>query len=145
MINASARRRMKTFDVQGVELAAPFDTAFSYISEPRNLPNWTRAFKAVSDGKALLETDNGAVEIQLLVAASRERGTIDWIMGFPDGSTAVAYSRVVDIGKYRSIYSFVLLPPPVPLEQLEGTLAKQSEILREELAKLRSILHAGRR
>jgi len=132
---------MKTFDVQGVELAAPFDTAFSYISEPRNLPNWARAFKAVSDGKALLETGNGAVEIQLLVATSRERGTIDWIMEFPDGSTAVAYSRLVDIGKNRSIYSFVLLPPPVPLEQLEGTLNEQAHILRLELTNLKAILN----
>jgi hypothetical protein len=36
----------------------------------------------------------------------------------------------------RSIYTFVLEAPPVPLERLEGALAEQSRILIKELATL---------
>jgi hypothetical protein len=33
------------------------------------------------------------------------------------------------------------MAPPVPLERLEGTLRQQSEILKQELARLVSILN----
>jgi hypothetical protein len=66
------------------------------------------------------------VAIGLEVAASEPHGTVDWTMTFPDGSVGHASSRVVALGAQRCVYSLVLLPPPVPLEQLEGTLAAQS-------------------
>jgi len=132
---------MKTFDVQAVGINSTFDKAFHYIADVRNLPEWTSAFKKVSNGKALLETSDSSVEIGLKVNASREQGTIDWIMRFPDGSLGAAYSRVVEAGKNRSIYTFILMAPPVPLERLEGTLRQQSEILKQELARLVSILN----
>ena len=131
---------MKTFHVEALEINSPFDKTFSYIAEARNLPAWTSAFKTISDGQALMQTPEGAVEVALTVNASREQGTVDWVMTFPDGSVATAYSRIVDAGKDRSIYSFILMAPPVPLEQLEGTLEQQSHILREELARLSAIL-----
>jgi hypothetical protein len=53
---------------------------------------------------------------------------------------ARAYSRVVPEGKGHSVFSFVLLAPPVPLERLEGTLNQQAQTLREELTRLSSIL-----
>lgn len=132
---------MKTFDVQAVGINSSFDKAFHYIADVRNLPEWTSAFKKVSNGKALLETSDGSVEIGLKVSASREQGIIDWIMRFPDGSLGAAYSRVVEAEKNRCVYSFVLMAPPAPLEQLEGTLRQQSQILKEELARLASILN----
>jgi len=131
---------MKTFDVQAVEIKAPSEKVFNYISDAKNLPAWTSAFKSVSPGRALMQTPNGSVEIALAIKASREEGTIDWIMTFPDGNVAKAYSRVIDVGTDRCIYTFTLMVPPVPLEQLEGALEKQSQTLREELAKLCSIL-----
>ena len=51
---------MKTFDVQAVEIGADFVKAFDYIANPRKLPEWTNAFRSVSDGKAVLETPAGA-------------------------------------------------------------------------------------
>jgi hypothetical protein len=63
------------------------------------------------------------------------------MMTFPDGSVARAYSRLVGNGG-KCIYSFVLMAPPVPLEQLEGALEQQSRILREELDTLRKVLEA---
>jgi tRNA-specific 2-thiouridylase len=72
--------------------------------------------------------------------ASEARGTIDWYMTFPDGSVADAFSRIIPIGPDRCVYAFVLTPPPVPLEKLEGALDEQSRTLADELGRLRSIL-----
>lgn len=131
---------MTTFRVESVRLGTTLEKAFPYIADPQNLPRWTHAFKAVRDGKAILETPAGAVEIGLTVAASAPHGTIDWHMTFPNGEGASAFSRLVREAGEHCIYSFVLLAPPVPLEQLEGTLNEQTHILREELTKLSFIL-----
>jgi hypothetical protein len=131
---------MKTFDVQAVEISASFEKTFDYIAEARNLPEWTNAFKTASDGRALLETPNGSVEVGLKVTASRQHGTIDWTIAFPDQSEGNAYSRIISVENKKSIYSFILMAPPVPLEQLEGVLEDQSRILREELSRLRTLL-----
>jgi hypothetical protein len=131
---------MDTFDVQNIAIQAPYDRAFRYVADPRRLPEWTYAFKAVADGRATLVTGAGTVEVGLTVEASLEQGTIDWTLAFPDGSVARAFSRLVPAGANPTIYSFVLLPPPVPLAELEGTLAEQSRIFREELAALRALL-----
>jgi uncharacterized protein YndB with AHSA1/START domain len=126
---------MRDFDVQTVEIEAPFEEAFRYIADPGTLPEWTHAFRSVTAGRAQLVTPQGSVDIGLEVTARREAGTVDWTMTFPDGSVARAFSRLVDHGG-RTLYSFVLLAPPVPLEQLEGALAQQSQTLREELKTL---------
>jgi hypothetical protein len=126
---------MNTFDVQSIEIAAPFSTAFRYIADPANLPEWTHAFKQVEDGRATLETSAGAVQVRLGVDASETHGTVDWTITFPDGAVSKAASRLVPHGT-RSIYTFVLEAPPVPLERLEGALAEQSRILTKELATL---------
>ena len=107
------------------------------------LPEWTQFFASVARKRALVRTPNGEVEIDLEVHASAENGTVDWYMAFPDGSTAVAYSRVVELNHDKCAYSFILTPPPVPLEQLEGALNMQSKILTEELTKLKGILEHG--
>jgi hypothetical protein len=130
---------MKDFDVQTVELPAPFDVAFRYVSDPGTLPEWTHAFRAVVDGRATLTTPRGAVDVGLEVRASRDTGTVDWVMTFPDGSVGRAYSRLVARGD-RTLFSFVLLAPPVPLEQVEGALADQSRALRDELRTLQAKL-----
>lgn len=131
---------MKTFEVQTIELNAPFARVFGYLAEAQNLPEWTHAFQSVQAGRAVLRTPQGAVEIALTVRAAHAQGTIDWVMMFPDDSVATAFSRVVDLGNSRCLYSFMLTPPPVPLEQLEGTLEAQAQILRAELAQLRTRL-----
>lgn len=130
---------MRDFDVQTIEIAAPFDAAFQYISEPRTLPEWTRAFQSVSKGRATMATPKGSIDVELQVDASKKAGTVDWTMTFPDGSVGRAFSRLIDRGD-RTLYSFVLIAPPVPLEQLEGALDAQANILREELATLRQKL-----
>jgi hypothetical protein len=130
---------MRDFDVQTIEIEAPYDAAFKYISDLRTLPEWTHAFRSVSNGRATMVTPRGSVEVGLRVETSRVAGTIDWIMTFPDGSVGRAFSRLIELGS-RTLYSFVLMAPPVPLEQLEGMLEEQARVLREELAALQSKL-----
>lgn len=131
---------MKDFDVQAVGLEIPPERAFAFIADPAQLPRWTNAFASVANGKAVMRTPNGEVEVTLAVQASEAQGTVDWSMGFPDGSTATAFSRTVALGPKRCIFSFVLTPPPVALEQLEGALEAQSRILAQELRNLKQIL-----
>ena len=135
---------MRSFDVQGIDLAVPQSKAFVFIANPAELPKWTNAFACVTARQAVMRTPSGEVMVDLEVQASAEQGTVDWRMTFPDHSVATAYSRVVEIGRDRCIFSFVLTPPPVPLEQLEGTLEAQSRTLAKELRKLKGILeHHG--
>lgn len=128
-----------TFAVESIDLGATLKEAFDYIRNPVNLLEWTHAFKGVRDGHAIMETPNGTVEVALEVRSCEPQGTIDWYMTFPDGSQAVAYSRLVARTMQSVVYTFVLLAPPIPLEHLEGVLSQQTLILREELKKLEAI------
>ena len=132
----------KLFDVQAVLIQTPRENACRYIADPRTLPEWTNAFQSAGDGKAKLETPDGAVEIELDVQADASAGTIDWYLRFPDGSLGTAFSRVTPSGEEATIFTFVLMPPPVALEQLEGALQQQIGILERELQVLRSILES---
>jgi hypothetical protein len=98
------------------------------------------AFKRADSRSAQLATPQGSVDIGLSTITQREAGAIDWKMTFPDGAVGVAYSRVTPDGESRSVYSFVLMAPPVPLEALEGALEAQRGILAEELIRLKGIL-----
>ncbi|HEU4365314.1 MAG TPA: SRPBCC family protein [Candidatus Krumholzibacteria bacterium] len=136
---------MKRFDVQGIQLGVPADKAFAYIADDAHLPEWTHAFASVDGARAIMRTPNGEVPVELAALADRTRGTIDWRMTFPDGSSGLAHSRVVPLDDDACVYVFVLAAPPVPLEALEGTLAEQARTLAEELRTLKRILeHDGR-
>ena len=133
---------MKTFDVQAVGINKPADAVWAYISNPANLPEWTNAFARADDDTADLVTPMGEVPIQLRTEASADTGSVDWHMTFPDGSVGTAFSRVTPDGEDKSIYSFVLMAPPVPLEALEGALQEQMGILATELTNLKGRLEA---
>lgn len=130
---------MKTYDVQSVALKKPAREAFDFIAAPENLPRWTSAFKRADARSALLVAPQGELPIGLRVDADPTTGSIDWHMTMPDGSIGKAYSRVVPNGN-ETIYLFVLLAPPVPLEQVEGALHQQIETLAAELKRLKDIL-----
>lgn len=135
---------MKRFDVQGIDLNVSRSKAFAFIADAAQLPRWTNAFASVTAGRAVMRTPSGEVVIDLGVQASAEHGTVDWRMTFPDRSVATAFSRVVEVDRNCCVFSFVLTPPPVPLEELEGALEAQSRTLAEELKKLKEILeHHG--
>jgi hypothetical protein len=134
---------MDSYKVESIGLKTTAERALSYIANPANLPEWTSAFKSVKNGRAIMATPSGSVEVGLRVTSSEENGTIDWEMTFPDEAVARAYSRVVPEENGHSVFSFVLLAPPVPLEQLEGALNQQAHTLREELTRLAAILGKG--
>ena len=133
---------MKTFDVQSIGIEAARDRVFEFVAEPSNLPKWANAFKSADKHSARLQTPQGTATIALGTDASRDAGTVDWTMTFPDGSVATAYTRVTPDGENRAVFSFVLMAPPVPLEAVEGALNAQRKILAEELVRLKTILEA---
>lgn len=130
---------MKNYDVQNTLIKTSVEKVFEYIADPKNLPKWTKAFSYADEKKAVLETPNGKLEVDLRVDASKECGTIDWYMTMPDGNVAAVYSRVTKNGN-DSVYTFVLMAPPGPIEQVEGTLKVQMGLLQEELQNLQKIL-----
>jgi hypothetical protein len=129
------------FAVRKVALAVALDTAFDYLSDTGNLPEWTNAFESVNnDGSAVMQTPDDTVTVQLSIILERSNGIIDWKMVFPDGSIAQAYSRLIKLSKESCAYIFILTPPPVALALLEGALAQQEVILEKELQSLKAIL-----
>jgi uncharacterized membrane protein len=131
---------MKPYDVQSVMIGRPQEAVFAYVSDPRNLPAWTSAFKSADGSEAVLKTPEGEVTIGLETVAVAAAGSIDWRMAFPDGSEAWAHSRVVADTPKSAIYAFVLHAPPVPLEKLEGALEVQKATLATELVRLKERL-----
>lgn len=133
---------IKNHDVQSININSSVQKAFAFIVNPENLPQWTGAFKQADEKSALLITPKGELPIGLEIRKNEEAGTVDWYMTMPDQSVGVAYSRVNEGPDGNTIYSFVLLAPPVPLEEVEGTLAAQIGQLKDELLKLKSILES---
>jgi hypothetical protein len=131
---------MRLFDVQGIEIAAPPDKVFAFLRAPGNLPRWAHAFVSVEEGRARLETPNGAVDVGLDVLSNADTGVVDWRLTFPDGGIGIAHSRVTASTRGTSIYSFVLHAPPVALEQVEGALEAQRVLLQSELTTLKSLM-----
>jgi hypothetical protein len=132
--------KTKDHDVQSINILASPKKVFDFVANPHNLPVWTAAFKKADDKSAVLATPKGEVQIALETRVNEVLGTIDWYMTLPDGSVGAAYSRIIPSTDGYTIYSFVLLAPPVPIEQIEGALAEQKVLLKKELLQLQSIL-----
>lgn len=132
---------VKNFEVLSIGINAAPQTVFDFVADQKNDPQWSIGFSEVNEDSAIMETPNGKMKVGMKTYSNPALMTVDTIMTFPDGSTGKAFSRVIenDNGK-SSIYSFVLMAPPVPLEELEGTLQEQKEQLAEELQILKSIL-----
>lgn len=131
----------KSFDVQSIGINVNHRKVFEFVAKPENLPLWTKAFTKADNKSATMVTPNGELSIKMETIVSKDSGTVDWVMKMPDGSIGKAFSRISENGK-GTIYSFVLLAPPVPLEQLEGALSAQKLLLAEELINLKSLLEA---
>ena len=129
------------FEVKSIALAVPFDKAYDYLADKTKLPEWANAFAEVKEsGEGLMRTPQGEIPVKLKDILNKEFGIIDTVMTFPTGDEGIARSRLMPLDDNSCVYSFTLTPPPVPLEELEGALAEQSEILEGELKKLKSIL-----
>ena len=131
--------QIKTFDVQSVELPTSFNKALKFIANPRNLPLWTSAFKKADEESALLVTPKGELQISLTTVVN-DSGTIDWHMKMPNGDIGKAFSRITELQNGNVVYTFVLLAPPGPIEEVEGALETQRKILACELKNLKRLL-----
>jgi len=129
----------KNFDVQSIGINANHKDVFEFVAKPENLPLWTNAFSKANEKTAVLVTPQGELPIKMQTVVSAKLGTVDWIMTMPDGSIGKAYSRISENGM-STIYSFTLLAPPVPLEQIEGALAAQKVLLVQELVDLKELI-----
>ncbi len=131
----------KNFDVQSIGINADPKKVFDFIAAPGNVPKWALGFSEVDGETALMETPKGKMKIGMKMYADKTLGTVDTIMTMPDGSVGKAFSRVVENnGGKSAIFSFILMAPPVRLEEVEGTLEQQKLQLAEELQVLKSIL-----
>jgi hypothetical protein len=93
---------MRMCDVQGIEIRATRGRVFEFLRNPSNLPRWAHAFTSAEDGLARLETRAGAVDVRLGVSTLADTGTVDWRLTFPDGSVALAQSRVTETTRARA-------------------------------------------
>lgn len=131
----------KNFDVQSIAIKTAPEKVFDFVAEPGNVARWAKGFSEVDGKSALMETPNGSMKIGLEMFSNKALGTVDTVMTMPDGSIGKAFSRITENdGGTSAIFSFVLLAPPVPLEQVEGTLEQQKVQLAEELQILKGIL-----
>ena len=131
------------FDVQSIGINAHPDKVFQFIAEPTNVPKWALGFSEVDGKTAFMETPAGKMKVEMTMDSNPALGTVDTTMTMPDNSVGMAYSRVLpNDGGQTSIFSFVLMAPPVPLEEIEGTLEAQKKQLAEELQLLKKILEA---
>lgn len=110
---------------------------------PKNLPKWTKAFAKPTREKRLgghAKWPHLQVDLKVIVS-KMQRHHRQWLMTMPDDTSAAAaaYSRATPNGS-GTVYSFVLMSLPVPIEQVEGTLHQQKELLSEELGNLQKIL-----
>ena len=135
---------VKNYDVQSIDINSTPDLVYNFVAEPTNVPKWALGFSEVNEESAIMETPNGKMKVGMKMLSNSELRTVDTIMTMPDGSIGKAFSRVTenDNGK-SSIFTFILMAPPVPLEQMEGTLEEQKKQLAKELLLLKSILESN--
>jgi hypothetical protein len=125
------------------EFATSFENAFLYISDPKNLPEWTVLFIEASDSHAVLETPNGPYRFGLLTHASFEQGVIDWsILSEQGRQVDRSYSRLHRLPNGHCVYSFMFLLSPLPDETKADALKRQASLIEEELERLK-VLFAG--
>ena len=130
---------MKRYEVLETEIEATYDKVFSYIADPRNLPEWALLFESADENSAVIDFPTGKAKIRL-DTITNDSGVIDWHMHMPDGQIEVVHSRVSKLPTGNSLYIFAFNVPPVPEGEVEETLKAQKELVTKELNNLRQIL-----
>jgi len=132
---------VQNFEVLSIGIHAAPHKVFDFVADQKNDSQWSIGFSEVGEDFAIMETPNGNIKVGMKTYSNSELMTVDTVMTFPDGSIGKAFSRVIENDNGKSaIYLFVLMAPPVPLEELEGTLQEQKEQLAQELKLLKTIL-----
>lgn len=135
----TSSKKMKRYAVLETEINADYNKVFSYIADPRNLPEWALLFEEADENSAIVNFPTGKVKIRL-DTKTNDSGVIDWHMHMPDESIAIVQTRVSKLSNGNSLYVFTFDVPPVPDSEVEETLKGQTELVTKELANLRRIL-----
>lgn len=136
---------MKTFDVVTRELSTSYEEAFHYISDPKNLPEWTLYIKQANENSCVIEKphEGGKVSYKLVTDASIGSGVIDWSLIAVDGQVRHSKTRLVWLEKRKCLYNFVFFYGDVEAEDDAETLRRQKAFYQQmvgELEKLQEIL-----
>ena len=121
-----------------VTLQVPYDDAFSYLSDPRNLADWAVNFirsQREEAGQILVETPLG--EVPVSIAHDASTGVLDIHLG--DGEPVT--TRLVRNGEGCEYIFTLHQPPGMPAEIWES---QGIPGLREELDVLRQTLKSRR-
>lgn len=129
------------FGTVSEELPASFESAFSYIADPSNLPEWALAFKQADSTSAVIALPEGDTPIGLTTTISKEAGTIDWYMKMPDQSILRALSRLNASTEQSSVYTFTFFVNNVADDQLDDKLAEMRAVIEQEFDNLRKIFN----
>lgn len=111
---------------QSVSLEVPYDTAFAYISNPRNQPKW-----AINFVKEVKETDQGLImvtpmgEVPFRFESDSQSGVIDIVMG----GGAPLPTRLVRNGDGCEFMFTLFRPEGMPEEAWQGQAAGLAEEL----------------
>jgi uncharacterized protein YndB with AHSA1/START domain len=100
-------------------LSAPREDVFAYLSRVENLPAWATEFARElrwEDGKA--KVLNGLGELFFRIEADERTGVIDMYAGPSEGEMALFPTRVVELTRAMSAYSFTMFRGPDMPEEL---------------------------
>src|ERR671933_76722 len=118
-----------------ISIAAPVEIVFDLVSDPTGLPRWAPAFARTvrQDGDAWI-VDSGEREARIRIRASREHGTVDFLLvGTPEGVEVGAFSRVVPNGcgsEFVFTQFFADGTPERDLEDKRAVIAIELQIVR---------------
>ncbi|HEV2712775.1 MAG TPA: hypothetical protein VGU26_06745 [Gaiellaceae bacterium] len=116
-------------------LDAPKHRVFSYLSEIENLPKWATEFARelkYEGGRA--KVVNGLGEFFFDIDADPRTGVIDMYAGPTEDALALFPTRVVELPRGRSAYTFTMFQPPDMPDEL---FTSQYEALLREFDNIR--------
>ncbi|TDF37231.1 hypothetical protein EYS14_13835 [Alteromonadaceae bacterium M269] len=134
---------VESFGVVTKEFATSFENAFLYISDPENLPKWTVLFREASDSHAVLDTPDGPQQFGFKTHTSFENGVIDWFIISEQGRRVdKSASRLQKLENGNCVYSFMFFVLPQAGESHSEALERQTNLIEEELSRLKVIFEA---
>jgi uncharacterized protein YndB with AHSA1/START domain len=120
-------------------LSAPREDVFAYLSRVENLPAWATEFARElrwEDGKA--KVLNGLGELFFRIEADERTGVIDMYAGPSEGEMALFPTRVVELTRATSAYSFTMFRwPDMPEELFDAqyeSLVREFENIRRRFS-----------
>jgi hypothetical protein len=133
-------QKIKEISTLGRVFNVDYNTAFKYLADPNNLPQWALAFSAADEKTAILLTpDKSKIECKMDTISSHDLGVIDWHIYLPDGAVEVAYSRLHRMRDGRCFYGMSFHVRPVVKSEIKSTLLAQSADVEKEFDILENI------